>query len=536
MISPLRVGAEPARVAAVRAPILLLAIAIGSVVAWAEPTTTAVVVRRKPNAKARAVIALPVATEVTITGAAGTWIAIKARLGKRAVVGYIPRAAIVPPSPGEVEEAEDSFTAAPTAEPRTTIESVVVRARPGEKQAALATLPAQTAVTVLAERGRWMRIRSGAITGYVTRTTITGPPPATEIVAPAPVVVTPAVPGWGDAHRDRASSALVVYATTAARLRADADAASPIVAAVTTGDVLEVLDGRGATGWVKVRDAHAHVGWVARAEVGNGAAQAAIDVPVARPTTARTRDATLATPLARFVARVDAGVGYRLLGMDFSSTGDGLANYAADATAAAGFIASDVTARRARLVFGFDGRVVGSRATPGLRYVGPTSPPGNIAFSTFDADVGARAGLRVRALFDVAVRVGAHYDAFVTKQVENAGTIPRERLLGATLGARVHVSPPASRVTAIVRFDVLVGGSRQQTSGLEDGTASTAHAWWGGVSARYRLASRFALHGGLELGRASTSWSGMSVRHPGATSARRVDTLQLLQLGVSVEL
>ena len=41
---------------------------------------------------------------------------------------------------------------------------------------------------------------------------------------------------------------------------------------------------------------------------------------------------------------------------------------------------------------------------------------------------------------------------------------------------------------------------------------------------------------GYDLGRASTVWSGASVRQPGATHTRRIDTTQLAQLGISAEL
>ncbi len=47
---------------------------------------------------------------------------------------------------------------------------------------------------------------------------------------------------------------------------------------------------------------------------------------------------------------------------------------------------------------------------------------------------------------------------------------------------------------------------------------------------------RIAVFGGYDFSRASTEWSGMSVRQPGVTRTRRVDTAQLVQLGISTAL
>jgi hypothetical protein len=147
-----------------------------------------------------------------------------------------------------------------------------------------------------------------------------------------------------------------------------------------------------------------------------------------------------------------------------------------------------------------------------------------------------RAGIHVRRMFEIAARAGGHYDAFITTHVENAGTLPRERLLGATLGARVDIVPPGSRVSATLHADALVVGSRKQTPGLEDGTSSTARAVWGGLTARFQLGKRFAVNAGYDFGRATTEWSGMSVREPGVTSARRIDSTQLVRIGISIGL
>src|SRR5262245_54847646 len=64
--------------------------------------------------------------------------------------------------------------------PRRTLEAVALRKRPGEKEPVVARLAAGAEVTVLAIEGRWLRVRSGGVEGYLTRTTVSAPDPAEE--------------------------------------------------------------------------------------------------------------------------------------------------------------------------------------------------------------------------------------------------------------------------------------------------------------------------------------------------------------------
>ncbi|HEY6039970.1 MAG TPA: SH3 domain-containing protein, partial [Kofleriaceae bacterium] len=76
--------------------------------------------------------------------------------------------------------------------PRHTTEAVTLRKKPGEKQAAVAQLAINTEVTVLAEEGRWLRVRANGVEGFTPRTTIsddgspTAPTPATWSAARHP--------------------------------------------------------------------------------------------------------------------------------------------------------------------------------------------------------------------------------------------------------------------------------------------------------------------------------------------------------------
>ena len=344
-----------------------------------------------------------------------------------------------------------SLAANAAAERRTT-EAVTLRKKPGEKEAAVANVPANTEVTVLGTEGRWLRVRVGTSEGYVARTQVTDDTPAPE--------------------------------------PANAWSAHPP----------DVLGKRAAT--------------------------------VASTTVVTEYTRAAPQPLE---LRGELGIGYRTLGMDLTSNAEGgLTNYLVDADAMAVAFGATGTLHVSGMLVGFDAGTEMSSSSPGIDYPGPTAAPGKIPFTTFAADAGARLGLRVRDI-ELALRAGGHYDAFLPKSVDNAGMLPRERLLGLVAGARADFAPLHSRFGATARFDILALGSRAQTPGLEDGKSSTAHALWGGIRVRYSM-GRLAPFAAYDFGRATTSWTGPSVREPSVTNAHRTDTTQLLQIGIGAEL
>ena len=334
--------------------------------------------------------------------------------------------------------------------------------------------------------------------------------------------------------------------TDRAALRAEPRPDAAEVAGLARGTRLTVVDAASDPAWIHARDAAGHDGWIGRAQIDNGASSVVVTgvdlVELRGIETARDDRGAPPPPAARLALRADLGIGFRALGMDLTSNAEGgLTNYVVDAGAVAATLDGDAALRLGGALFaGADLRVSASDSSPGIDYPGPTAPAGKIPFHTFATDAGARIGARLRRVFDVALRAGVHYDAFLTRSVANAGMLPRERLLGATLGARVDIAPERSRFAVTARFDALVIGGRAQTDGLQDGTSSSAHALWGGLTMRYALGHtlghRLAVFGGYDFGRATTRWSGMSVRQPGVTRTSRVDTAQLVQLGVSAEL
>jgi len=411
--------------------------------------------------------------------------------------------------------------------PRKTTEAVALRKKPGEKEPAIAQIAANTVVTVVGADGRWLRVRVNGVEGYVTRTTITDDPDA-----PAPT----AIPTWSAARHpgDHEETELQVEAIASGAMMSAPQPRATKVRDLAKGERLLVIDAATTPGWIHAHDDQGHDGWITRSLVENSAT-GVTTTGVDLQGIGLSRDNFSRTPRA-FAIRADVGLGYRSLGMDLTSNSEGgLTNYLVNADAVAAVVDGDVTWRAGNAFVAIDARGEFSDSSPGIDYLGPTAPPGKIPFTTVAADVGVRGGIRVKQAFDLALHVGGHYDAFLTQSVDNAGMLPRERLLGATVGLRVEVLPPTSRIGVAAHFDMLLIGSRAQTPGLEDGQDSTAHALWGGLSVRYTL-GRLSPFVGLDFGRATTSWTGMSNREPSVTNAQRVDSTQLVQIGCSAEL
>ena len=428
---------------------------------------------------------------------------------------------------------------------KTTVE-VALRKKPGEKQAVVAKLPEGTAVEVLREEGRWVQVRVGSDVGYLTRTTIVDTTPASKpieepVIDPTTQLPTP-IRRWSSDRRDDShASGLFVGVTMKTVLRAEAREGAETFAEVARGDRLAVIDAT-TPGWIQVRTVDGRSAWIARDAVDDGTARvvlAEVATPVTSPT-APARPIAITSKPRGIAIRIDAELGYRSLAMDFTSNGtSGLANYVMSAEAAAASLEIEAVKRLSRRLFvGADGRVHTSTSTPGsgIAYGGPSRVGGSIPFSTFASDAGLRVGMRARRVFDVALRAGFHYDAFVTREVANAGRLPREHLVGSVVGARIEIAPPRSRVNVSLRFDALVLGARAQTTNLEDGEDSTAHATWAGATLRIPLGRTLSLQSTFDFARATTAWTGMSVRTPGTTAATRVDSTQTVWLGVAAEL
>lgn len=503
-------------------------------VAVAEPgpwrTVEAVAVRKRPGTRSAVIGHLTADTVVTIEQRRASWIRVRVRVGarrKKTIVGYLPRAAITSAAPAMSEERdEDAARAARGLDARTTIEAVVVRKKPGEKQAAAGELPAGTEVVIEGEQGRWLRVRAGRITGYVTRTTLTAAarPPEVLAVSNAPssayepdsqLAVAPAVDETirpATSWRAKATATALVATVTApsSALRSGPAREAAEVAKANKGARLIVIDARGTPGWVHVRDTGGHDGWISQRELGNGADMVA-----------GTDDGTLVRSMPEAVAvagvephrswslRIGAGAGYRALGSEVMSRAtDAPSDQRTSAGGGTAEVALDAVARPARsLSVGVDARIDSGRSA---------------AAATRGLDVGLRAGFRPRPIFELSLRAGARSESSVS-----AAMGVSERLAGATIGVRLDVTPARSRVTATLQVDSLFGGRWKH-----DQTDSKARALWAGMTIGVRIMRGLSLHTSFDLGRATTTWSQMSMSADPAT-ARRTDTTQVLQFGIS---
>ncbi|MEZ4402557.1 MAG: SH3 domain-containing protein [Kofleriaceae bacterium] len=388
--------------------------------------------------------------------------------------------------------------------------ALTLRAKPGENQDPAGTVAAGATLEILEVSGRWLRVKAGDVTGWTPRTTLVE---ATDQV----VEFAPLAP----------RKLSVVVTNPAAQLREAADAGAAVVGPIAVGTQLTIEDGTVA-GWLRVRDG-ARVGWIAEADITE--ADRPVNAVTDRPTRAVVRRAP------RRWLEVAATLGYRTLSQRFTSDATGgLADYrvVSDASVAQG----DVVARRdlpGHLVVGVDGQVRGTYSSPGIDYPGPTLAPGKIPFTMFEAGGGARVGYR-RGPVEAAARLGGFYGAFLADDVDNAGRIPRERLLAGTVGLRLTIAPAATPVRIDAAGDLTIVGARSQTPGLRDGDVDAATAWWLQLGVSVPVARRLLLIGSFAVERATTRWSGMSQRWADVTSASRDDQGLLFQLGVGTGL
>ena len=228
-----------------------------------------------------------------------------------------------------------------TAEVRKTTTAVSLRKRPGEKAAVVAKLPANTEVQIVRVEGRWLFVRVNRAEGYLPRTTVSLPEsqPAGD------------ASGWSAARGSgtQTTAALYVEVTApSAILHAAPEATSATLATLAKGVKLAVVDAATHPSWVRGHDDAGHEGWIARAEVTDGATTVAIGTEV--------REATPGGgfhrgPVRRLAIRTDVGLGMRTLGMDLTSnTEGGLTNYIVDAQAIAATLAVDAVQAVARPV------------------------------------------------------------------------------------------------------------------------------------------------------------------------------------------
>jgi hypothetical protein len=478
-----------------------------------------------------------------------------------------------------------SLAAAPAPARSTVAVDTPLFAQPGEASARLAALSRGTAVAIVGRRGRWLEVRAGAARGWLPRTTVDEPtsePAARSSTGGArgrePGSTTPVAPvrsaAWradqpvrvGGARKAvwMDASALIEVAR-AGEARSEPAPSAPVVFAVDVGAALRPA-GKRTADWLLVEDAGGTAGWIpigllrvpaasstpaattgAAALDRNSAAAAGAAALAGRASSAATTGAAALADraprsgptLARAALnrprwlRGRAAIGVSTLSMDFSSDGGTpLSAYHVSASGMAAFAGVDAGVNRGRVRLAVDGSYGVTLGLPGIRYrdaeSGALDPVG---FTWHHINAGARVGYRLADAVIPYARAGYRFDWFRVDEVENPGRLGREGLRGFTAGVGVEAEL-ADELIARAGGDLLVGGGRKQTPGLEDGASSSALAAWGRLEASYLATPWLAIEGAYEYGWASTEWAGRSPRQPDVSEALRSDRSHLLLLWV----
>lgn len=425
-----------------------------------------------------------------------------------------------------------------SAEPMRVNTKTKLREQPGEAAKVLGTLQPDQKVEVLETKGRWLRVRAGKKVGWITRTTvepIAGAAGGSDTAGAGAGTGAGSDGDWSAKDKPtsdagaKAADKRVVTASEPGPVRREPRRNAHEVYTLTPDD-LATVEGESEQGaWLLIQNENGQMGWIRSSLVQTVDDPAAIRM--ARARTDESGGPVRTVRKERLIApRVEAGLGYRGFGMDFESNGGAaLDQYRIEASSALTRVGVWVPLEFSGVVIEAGGSYAISLARPGIRYADQE----DISFLTHDAEVGANLGYRLLdGLLTVAGSGGFHYSVFRVDKLDNVAYLPSERLTGVTAGGLVELALGGGKYTVRGAFRTLIGGKRAQTAGLEDGTASTAGAWWANLDLDYALFSAFDLAAGYTFEHASTQWAGPSARRPGVTAARRKDNNHLLYVGV----
>lgn len=354
-----------------------------------------------------------------------------------------------------------------------TNQRVAIRKSPEESAKPIRHLAPGTDVTILKRDGRWLYVKAGKTRGWITRTTIDErPAPKTE---PSETWGDKAE-GWGDGES----------ATRAASYAADEPAARDV----------EAVDGDDADG-----------------------------------------DDRPARPRPPAAMAVSGQLGFRSVGMDFTSDGaQPGANYIITAQSAATIAGVHAAGRLGQVLIRGNLTYRGAYSDPGVRYQASTGGTDDISLTSHEIDADLRVGARASASrggVDVLGRVGYMYGAYLVDDLGNLGRLPNESLQGFVVGASIRIGRITDSATLEIEASTMIGGSRNQTSGLEDGMATTASATWGRARVSHELSKHLELVGEYGYSSRVTVWEGGSARHSDVTRADRRDTLHTFAAGIA---
>lgn len=407
-----------------------------------------------------------------------------------------------------------------------------LRKGPGDSYKPAGELAAGTPVDVIALNGRWAHIRSGRTNAWILRRSLSGYESSAEASEPGENAGSRE---WGGAGTKASFSVTVASENVVLHESASDKAKSlgpaprgtrfEIVGRSENRQWLEVRSGAGTTGWIPsdVVQSNTMADVDGEAWAASGTGPSAIDTSWKR------------SSLSRFEVMTRLGVGYRSIEMDFSSAGAGeLANTITESQAMAAQADLDLVWRSQgrRLQLGLDARFRTSYAKPGIEVIRDDMSIGDVAFAAHESRGGVRAGV---VLGDVALaaRMGGRYDVFLTRDVANAGLLPRESLSALVGGARLDWYRLSPEVVLTAEANVLAVGRLKQTVGLEDGENTKVRGASGEVRATYHATRHLDVVATFQYRWSRYTWTGQSARNPDVMQSQRSDHAQNLGLGIA---
>lgn len=445
-----------------------------------------------------------------------------------------------------------------------TKETTALLKAPEAKDKPLASIDANQKLEVLESQGRWMKVTYQGKTGWVRRLHVrTSAPPGSGGEDGAATEACKDRSSWCGEHGSGGGMRVVVEVDEVQVFK-QPTSQSEQVSTLYKGDQLIVMGRRGDS-WLLVESADGESGWVpvtAVRDKGNfinpreappGAGEQVRDEDEDLIPKEPKRTAAVSSP--RRDGNVDGGsvAASRQGGQAQSgklavsaSVGAGLAALSNELNGAqGGGYRASATGPAVRLLAG------GSYAlAPNLSVGGDLTlnfMSGSFAYTAGGADedigftvtrtlVAAKVGYV--SSFAAFARVGFYFDLFSVGDLDNAASLPKESFASPALGVEVWLPPFVQNLSLGARADfMLIATSRSQTAGLEDGdSVDSASAIGALLQASYRLTPRIWVDGAYQLSRASTAWSGASVRDAMVTDGKRTDLLHFFTLGVGASI
>ncbi len=462
-----------------------------------------------------------------------------------------------------------------------TTRRVKMMKRPGERSRVVKRVPSGKSLKVLKRSGRWIQVRYGSQSGWVTRTSVrsedsersarktarrsrkrafvngrskrrgwSDSAPEDRIGADATddedfedeeedrprrkrraakAVDLEEEDDWGEEEEDvdepaeEAVEDMVVVSADEAEVYRKPSTRSKSVFVAEQGDKLYFVSKSKSGKWIEVEDQDGETGWVKASAVEQAGPY----------------------KYAKTAYRANGGLGYTAVGMQFVSDGAGpLANYSMSSAAASLVVGGEMIyagGSKTRLL-GADLTYRGSRASPGIRYDDGAGNVADIAFIMHEVDVGASYGHRFARKDGLAAyaRAGYYYGQFkVTDGADienvNIARIPSELLTGFTVGGRVDAPRLTDTIGANLTASYLLSGKREQTVGLEDGQTSAVTSYWATAQVVYQWKPDMKLVGAYRYFGSKTDWAGAadgSMRGHNATAAARKDVVHTVSVGV----